>query len=249
MSAEPTYVAQFNADGAANLVLLCDHASNHIPAEFRALGLRAADLQRHIAWDIGALPVAQHIATALDAPLVYPTASRLVIDCNRDPAAADAIPETSEGTPIPGNVAISGEDRARRIAMVYEPFHMLAAETIARQRRRAGPIAAVAIHSFTPVYHGEPRPWDVGVIVGDGTGLAKRIAAGLTALGGLCVGVDKPYGAEGGALFHTLHRHGVANDLPAATIEIRQDHIAEPPGQARWAARLARVLGEVVKAL
>ncbi|OYW79858.1 MAG: N-formylglutamate amidohydrolase, partial [Asticcacaulis sp. 32-58-5] len=38
--------------GASDIVLLCEHASNHIPERYNGLGLTQADLQRHIAWDI-----------------------------------------------------------------------------------------------------------------------------------------------------------------------------------------------------
>jgi predicted N-formylglutamate amidohydrolase len=98
-----TYVSQFNEHGEAPLVLVCDHASNHMPPEFGDLGLSKPDLERHIAWDIGALGLARGMAQTLDAPLVHPTASRLILDCNRDPyAASDSIPQSSEDTIIPG---------------------------------------------------------------------------------------------------------------------------------------------------
>ena len=72
-----------NPGGSSPFVLTCDHASNFLPAEFGTLGLAAADLSRHIAWDPGALPVARRMARALDAPLIESRVSRLVIDCNR----------------------------------------------------------------------------------------------------------------------------------------------------------------------
>ncbi len=240
------YVACFNEDGKAPLVLVCDHASNHVPVEYSDLGLSKADLERHIAWDVGAFGVARAIAASLDAPLVYPTASRLILDCNRDPqTAADSMPHRSEDTIIPANAAISEEDRARRIATIYEPFHALADETVARQRARAGTPALVAIHSFTPIYHGHKRPWDIGVIIGDRSGLAEKLLEGLRADPSRVVGVNEPYSADDN-VYHTLERHGIAHGLPTAMIEVRQDHIAHEAGQAAWAARLSGILRDCV---
>ena len=243
------YAACFNEDGGAALVLVCDHASRFMPESYRDLGLSGADLERHIAWDIGALAVAQSIATTLDAPLVHPTASRLIIDCNRDPATTpDSIPPVSEDTIIPGNAAISAADRAQRIATIYEPFHALVDATMARQRARAGKIALIAIHSFTPVYHGEPRPWDIGVIIGDKSGFGERLVSLLKAQAGLTVGINEPYSPDD-RVYHTLERHGVAHDLPTAMIEVRQDHLAGESGQRAWAARLSEALRQIVEAL
>ncbi|MET0547363.1 MAG: N-formylglutamate amidohydrolase [Caulobacterales bacterium] len=214
----------------------------HIPPEYANLGLPAADLHRHIALDIGALGLSRRISEALDAPLIYSLASRLVIDCNRDPAtASDAIPAISEDTLIPGNAAVSAEDKARRIATIYEPYHALAAQAVERQSARSGKIAVVAMHSFTPVYRGVVRPWDIGVILSDKSGLSERIIEVLRAAPGLNVGINQPYSVEDN-LNHTLERHGMAHGFASAMIEVRQDHIAEEAGQAVWAAHLADVL-------
>jgi predicted N-formylglutamate amidohydrolase len=243
------YAARFHETGRAGLVLVCDHASRFIPARYHNLGLSGADLERHVAWDIGALALARRLASALDAPLVHPTASRLIIDTNRDPLRApDAIPAVSEGTPIPGNADVGAAERAHRISTIYEPFHALVAETLARQRARAGTVAVVAIHSFTPVYHGRARPWDVGVIVGDRSGLAEALIAALRADRALTIGVNEPYAPDDG-VYHTLQRHGVAHGLATAMIEVRQDHLTTEAGQRLWAARLGAALGSCVHAL
>jgi hypothetical protein len=87
----PEPVRIINPDGQSPFVLICDHASNAIPQEFGSLGLPAADLDRHIAWDPGAAPVARRMAKALDAVLVESGISRLVVDCNRPADAPDLI--------------------------------------------------------------------------------------------------------------------------------------------------------------
>ena len=78
-----------NSGASGRLVIVCDHASNYVPAEYRGLGLGAEDLLRHIAWDPGALGVSRALARRLCAPLVAGGVSRLVIDCNREPEVVE----------------------------------------------------------------------------------------------------------------------------------------------------------------
>ena len=66
-----------NRAGRGRVVLVCDHASNIIPERFDGLGLDEAARHSHIAWDPGALPVAQLLSRALDAPLIASGLSRL----------------------------------------------------------------------------------------------------------------------------------------------------------------------------
>src|SRR5579871_671649 len=100
---EPHPVLEWGRGGQSVFVIAVDHASPRIPKRLGDLGLPAVELERHIAWDIGALAVARRVAEALDAPLVAQNYSRLVIDCNRDPRVATSIPKISELTEIPGN--------------------------------------------------------------------------------------------------------------------------------------------------
>jgi predicted N-formylglutamate amidohydrolase len=233
-----------NAGGSSPVVFVCDHASNTIPPEFGTLGLAAGDLARHIAWDPGALPVAQLMASALDATLVESTVSRLVIDCNRPLDAPDLIASTSETTPIPGNAMLTETDRARRIALAYEPFHA-AIESVVEGRLSAGRETwLVSVHSFTPVYRGVPRPWQIGILHDEDTRLAAPLIAALGAEGGLSVGVNQPY-SPADRVYHTLEVHGRRRGLACAMIEIRNDEISEEAGQQRWGERLARIFARL----
>src|SRR4051794_27328212 len=126
-----------NREGRSSLVIVCDHASNFIPQAYGTLGLDAAELTRHIAWDPGALPVAERMAAALDAALVQSCVSRLVIDCNRPLDAPDLIPSVSETTDVPGNKSLTGDERAKRIALAHAPFHD-AIDEVVSERLKAG---------------------------------------------------------------------------------------------------------------
>jgi predicted N-formylglutamate amidohydrolase len=238
-SAEPgsDAVAVENADGGGAFVIVCDHASNRFPPEYGYLGLSAAEREAHIAWDPGALGVARHLSRMLDAPLVYGTVSRLVIDCNRALDAPDLIATVSETTVIPGNARLTDEERRRRIAAIHVPFHS-AIDAVIDTRLVAGrATAVVGIHTFTPVYSGVSRPWEVSLIFDRDHRLSDILIAGFRA-GGLNVGVNEPY-SPADRVYYTLSRHAEARGLSPAMIEIRNDLVRSEGEQEEWAARIA----------
>lgn len=238
-STEPVRVT--NRGGRSPLVLVCDHASNFLPPQFGTLGLQKSDLERHIAWDPGAQPVALRMAEALDAVLVESCISRLVIDCNRPLDAPDLISPVSETTNIPGNAALSADERAARVALSWTPFHTAIEEVVSERLDDGRQTLFVSIHSFTPVYKGVARPWHVGVIHDDDVRLSAPLLAALTTVPGIAVGDNQPYSPDDRVYF-TLERHARSRGLPCAMIEIRNDEIADAGGQARWAERLAAIL-------
>jgi predicted N-formylglutamate amidohydrolase len=226
-------------DGAGPLVVVCEHASNRLPRGLGTLGLNPDDLKRHIAWDPGAAEVAAGLARDLDGALVLQRYSRLVVDCNRDPSVADAIATTSEDTHISGNHGLDEAARAARFAHVWAPFHD-GLERLLDRRRQAGRTSVlVTIHTFTPVWRGTPRPWHVGVISTGDRSLAEPVLAALSRDAALVVGDNQPYSARDN-VDYTIRRHGLDRGLPHVMIEIRNDLVATPDGQAAWTARLAQ---------
>ncbi|MEJ8572462.1 N-formylglutamate amidohydrolase [Microbaculum marinum] len=233
---------------AGDFLVLCDHASNRVPAGFGSPGLPAAQMQRHIAWDPGALPVARDMARRLGSPLVFPDASRLLIDCNRPTDAPDSATTLSEDTEIPGNVDLDPAVRAHRIAGIYDAYHD-AIDALLDRRAAAGiDTALAAVHSYTPTYRSSPRPWHVGILYNADRRLADRLFEALEGEADLVVGDNEPYGPWDG-VYHTLHRHGEARGLASVMIEIRNDLIGEAEGQVIWAERLAAALWDGVRAI
>jgi predicted N-formylglutamate amidohydrolase len=241
----PPPVEILAAAGHSPIVLLCEHASNYIPPEYDGLGLSAADLQRHIAWDIGAAEVTRHLSRMLDATAFLGTYSRLVIDLNRPLGVRSSIVTRSEATDIPGNASISAEERERRERLIFTPYHMAIEAHLKERSAIARKTVMVAIHSFTPVYLGNVRPWHAGILFEKGASLAEatmeRLRAGDSALnvGGnvpYSVSIDEDYGL-------LVHGDNIGN--PAMLIEIRQDLIATPDAAASWAKRLAPILTAV----
>jgi predicted N-formylglutamate amidohydrolase len=233
-----------NHAGKSPFLLVCDHASNYLPPQYGTLGLKDADMLRHIAWDPGALPVALKITDMLDGTLVEAGISRLAIDCNRPLDAPDLIPEISETTLIPGNAGLSREDRAERMALAWHPFHDTV-EALVEERAAAGRETwLVSIHSFTPVYKGVPRPWEIGIIHDDDERLSAPLISQLRALKRFAVGENEPY-SPADRVYFTLERHARSRGLPCAMIEIRNDEIADAAGQAKW----AELLGDIFQRL
>ncbi len=234
-----------NRKGRSPVVLVCDHASNFIPAQFGTLGLDNSELTRHIAWDPGAAPVARLIAAALDAVLVESTVSRLVIDCNRPLDSPDLISSLSETTPIPGNERLSPAERAERIALAYEPFHAEIERVVAGRLAAGRETQLVSVHSFTPVYKQAPRPWHIGILHDDDTRLSTPLFAALEARSGIAVGDNQPY-SPADRVYFTLERHARSRGLPCVMIEIRNDEIADEIGQRKWAEMLSGIFSDLV---
>ena len=99
----------------------------------------------------------------------------------------------------------------------------------------------IAIHSYTPVFLGKARPWQVGIVFDDDRRLADHLISGLETDPALTVGINEPY-SPADNVYYTVARHARPRNLPAAMIEIRNDEIGEEAGQRRWAARLAALL-------
>lgn len=242
--ATPSAVRVTNPEGASPFIIICDHASNHVPAPFGTLGLPVGDLERHIAWDPGALPVATVLAEALDAPLVASCVSRLVIDCNRPLDAPDLIAETSETTVVPGNAGLSSAERRARVAISWEPFHRAIDDLVSARLAAGRAVMLVSVHSFNPVYRGTARPWHIGIVHDEDVSIAGPLLAALRRQPGLTVGDNEPY-SPADRVYFTLEKHGRSRGLPCAMIEIRNDEIADASAQAIWAGRLVENLADL----
>jgi len=236
-----------NAAGTSHALLLCDHASNAVPASVAGgdLGLPPEEMARHIAYDIGARGVTLELARLMDAPAILTRYSRLVIDPNRGEDDPTLVMRLYDGAIVPANRHITATEIERRLVAWHRPYH--AAIDAAIEARLAAGVAPalIAIHSFTPRLAGRsPRPWHVGVLWHRDGRLALPLLGRLRAEAGLCVGENQPYAGqlEG----DTMSRHGTRRGLRHVLIEIRQDLIAAPGDERLWAARLAPILVDIV---
>jgi predicted N-formylglutamate amidohydrolase len=237
---------RIEGDPGAGLLILCDHAENSLPERYGTLGLRAEDLNRHIAYDLGAAGVAERLARSLRAPAVLSCYSRLLIDPNRGLDDPTLIMQLSDGLIVPGNLGLDDAEIAARVHRYYLPYHR-AIEAAVRAAVTAGkPPVIVSVHSFTQAWKGVKRPWHVSVLWDKDPRLALPLLAGLRAIPGIEVGDNAPY--SGQLKGDTLYRHATLRGLAHALIELRQDVILSPEAQAEWAGRLASVLGDIMRA-
>jgi predicted N-formylglutamate amidohydrolase len=241
----PGLVEGFGPDGAPpRVVVICEHASNALPIA-RAdlggdLGISADTRASHAAYDIGALGLARGLAQRLGGVLVHAPLSRLVYDLNRAPDHPNAMPPRSEVHDVPGNRALTPADRLARVAAVYRPFHATLADVIAGIMAQGVRPALIAVHSFTPVFHGQPRAVEFGVIHDDDTALTLAVMDAAQGCG-LITRLNEPYSAAGDVT-HTIRLHAVPCRLPNTMLEVRNDLIADEAAQAAMADRLAPVL-------
>jgi len=240
----PVNVTNENGKGAA--IIVCEHASNHIPAHLDGLGCDEAVKQSHVAWDPGALPVASVMASMLDAPLVAAAISRLVYDCNRPPEAESAMPALSEIYEVPGNVGLTKMERAERAERVYYPFRDRLEGVIGDRLAAGQRPAIVTVHSFTPTYMGAERPFDLGILHDTDSRLADAMLEQPDAFDGLDVRRNEPYGPADGVT-HTLRVHALPRGLLNVMIEIRNDIIRETAQQRVMAERLSGVVARALE--
>lgn len=222
------------------LILVCEHASRYIPKALNNLGLDDAAAAEHIAWDIGALELAEQLSQQLNATLLSANYSRLLIDLNRPRHAPDSIPTQSEIYQIPGNRELDEATREYRRQKLFKPFHARLQTLIDERIAQGQPVRVVGIHSFTPVYYGQPRPLEIGVLFGQAQAYAQRVLDGLDKHS-LKVAGNQPYRIDPlGDM--TVPVHGDARGLDSVLIEVRNDLLRNREDVSHWADYLAPLL-------
>lgn len=242
---EPAPFTLENAAARGCGLIVCDHASNRIPAQLGQLGLTPGQLREHIAWDIGAAAVARLLAAALDLPAMLAGYSRLVVDCNRRADSPSAMPVISDGILVPGNLGLDPAARALRRDLLYWPYHHAIEAELARRAEGGATPVLISIHSFTPRMYGVARRWQVGVLWDRDPRLPLPFMRGLRAVPGLVVGDNEPYSGRHPADF-TIDHHAERFGRASLSVELRQDLIATEAGQRHWAGLLARVLAPIL---
>ncbi len=243
---EPHPLEVFNPQGTSDFFLICEHAGRLLPASLGTLGLDEVDRSRHIAWDIGARDIAMELATLLDAPLYMQRYSRLVCDCNRQPDVASFIPEISETTVVSGNTNLSSEEIEARITEVFHPFHDAVTEALDARDTAGRRTILATVHSFTPVFKGVARPWQIGVLFNRDTVLAPRVVHYLQANTDYAVGVNEPY-AVGDDTDYAIPVHGEKRGYPCVEFEIRNDLTTGRKAVEDWARLLAASLRQAAE--
>jgi len=240
---EPAAFEVIEDERRSPFVIACDHAGRRLPRSLGDLGLPESELGRHIAWDLGAAQVTRALARELGAFAILQTYSRLVIDCNRHVDVPSSIPVISEHTVIPGNQGLSPAHAAARARAIFHPYHARIESEFERRALAGQPSVFIAMHSFTPSFKGESRPWHTGMLYNRDVRLGRKLIELLRAEPNLVVGDNEPYSVSDLSDYGVVV-YGERRGIPHVEIEIRQDLLSDPAGQQEWAKRFARLLPE-----
>ena len=224
-------------------LITCDHAGKRLPRALGTLGLSESELDRHIAWDLGAAQVARVLAHELGAFAILQTYSRLVIDCNRQLDVPSSIPVISEHTVIPGNQGLSPALAAERARAIFHPYHARILSEFERRASAGQPSVLIAMHSFTPTFMGVSRPWHTGMLYNRDVRVGRKLIELLRRDPELVVGDNEPYAVSDLSDYGVVV-YGERRGIPHVEIEIRQDLLLDEAAQAAWAQRFARLLPE-----
>ncbi|HKO50708.1 MAG TPA: N-formylglutamate amidohydrolase [Polyangiaceae bacterium] len=224
-------------------LITCDHAGKLLPRALGTLGLPDSELERHIAWDIGAAQVTRCLARELGAFAILQTYSRLAIDCNRPVDVPSSIPLISESTVIPGNHGLSPALASERARAIFHPYHARILSEFERRAQLGQPSVLVAVHSFTPTFMGVSRPWHTGMLYNRDTRLGRALIELLRRDPELVVGDNEPYTVSDLSDYGVVV-YGERRGILHVEIEIRQDLLLDQAGQRAWAERFARLLPE-----
>ncbi|HJP39750.1 MAG: N-formylglutamate amidohydrolase [Gammaproteobacteria bacterium] len=244
---EPGPVEVLHADSAYPVLLVCDHATNRIPASLDGLGISPVDLETHFAVDIGAADIVRHISRKLKLPAVLTTYSRLVVDCNRILSDPSAFPLYLEHMLVPSNHELDHDGRKDRADTLYWPYHKAIRDCLTDLETVDGVPALVAIHSFTPALGDNIRPWHLGVLWDKDPRIPLPLLSALRKLDGIIVGDNEPYSGKHQHDF-TVDHHAEAEGLAHVSVEIRQDLIETPQGVQYWGDLLATALVPILSA-
>jgi len=232
--------------GRSMFVLTCDHAGSRIPRKLDKLGLSDSELKTHVALDLGVADLGRRLCARLDAFAIFQNYSRLVVDVNRPPGAVDSIVTLSERTRVAANEGLAPGAVRQRVEELFRPYHRRIAAELDRRIASGRRVVLVSLHTFTPVYMDEPRPWHVGVLYGRDSRFAARVLAGLRADPTLVVGDNQPY-AVSDASDYTLVTHGEKRGIEHVELEIRQDLLADNSTRNSWSERLGSMLEQAAE--
>lgn len=220
--------------GDGPLLLTCEHASERLPERWRWPREDVRLRGTHWAYDLGAAELTHDLAEGLASAAVLSRFSRLLADPNRHEEDPSIFRDLAEGAPVMLNARITSEDRQARLDGYWRRYH----DVVDREAAATGASVLLSVHTFTPVYEGNPRAMEVGVLFADEDTLGAELAEAFAAEG-FVVALNEPYSGKEG-LIYAAERHAKAHGLAPLEIEVRQDLAVQPEVRARVVAALRR---------
>jgi len=163
------------------IVVTCEHAKNELPDEYSwTENDKKYFVDEHWGYDIGAFEMAKALAEDLKCVFVHSLYSRLLLDPNRSIVADSLFRKNGDGQELDLNKDITYEEEQKRIKKYYISYY----EALREISVKVDPTYILSIHSFTPLYQGEPRSMEMGVLYGhDSTKFALDVHEGMLAKG------------------------------------------------------------------
>ena len=237
---EPAYEVQVHGN-AHPVVLCCEHAGNALPDGLQ-WGEDAWLSDDHWAWDPGAALATRELAERLQTRAVLSRVSRLVIDANRPLYSETLFRTHADGRLIQLNAGLTDRDRGARVAEWWVPYHAALGSMCADAARRDADIL-LSMHSFNPIYEGDVREVELGVLFDEEEALGQAMLDAL-APSGLVLRANEPWSGKGGMMF-SCWTHARRHGLRALELEIRNDLLADPERRAFILDHIVRALAEV----
>jgi len=222
----------------AHCLLIADHAGLAIPERLKGLGVDFDSIADHRWHDVGSRALTQRLAEKLAVPAVLANYSRLVIDLNRTPESINSvyqpspdipscISETIDGITIPANKNMPEEDRKQRLSGIFDAYHGRVDQELRRIKQQGILPALISIHSFTPYYEGQERPWHIGTLWYRDQRMAQPFMQNLRAQNpDMMIGDNEPYSLQDERYWqwnYSTRVHAEEQHLPNILIEVRND--------------------------
>lgn len=242
---EPPPYSVVNPGGKAPCLLICEHASNAIPKKLDNLGLTEEQLRHHAILDIGVDHVTRCLSEILDAPAIIANYSRAVIDINRRLDHPTVFLTENDGLTVTANLNLGDAEKQIRIDEIYEPFHQKIRDMIEGFRQQDMIPAIVSIHSYSPLFYKQVRPWHMGILWTQDPRMPVPVIEYFREKG-YTVGDNEPYDARV-LRGTTINQHADDNRLPNVLVEIRNDQIDSAQGGTQWAEMLGDCLKNILQ--
>jgi predicted N-formylglutamate amidohydrolase len=187
-----------NAGSDSNILFIAEHTGKDFPGGYGTLGLTPEVLETiSDYYDNGARRLITALTEQFHATAIFANYSRLLIDLNRTLDHPQLIRDHEDdwGIKIPANQNLSGEERARRIQLYWQPYHNKVRDVINKKIEKHGRVYVFVIHTCSTTYHGELRDFDVDVMYIDSEKLAKQFGSFL-ADKGYRINYNEPYSAK-----------------------------------------------------
>lgn len=217
------------SSAATALVITCEHGGSRVPQPYREFFDNCGPLlQSHRGFDPGALVMARALAGHFDAPLLFSTVSRLVVDLNRSIGHRNLHMEAIRGLPA----AIRQEILER----YYQPYRTQAEGLVAQGIARRGRVIHLSCHSFTNNFDGVVRDADIGLLYdparqGESALCANWKSELKVSAPDLVVRRNFPYEGRNDGLTSTLRRTFPSEVYLGIELELNQKHLLLPTRQ------------------